>query len=62
VASLPRTALGTRIIIRPGEDCGVIALSEFLIAKLASDERFSKMTTNRIIAMLKRKDFVICDI
>jgi hypothetical protein len=62
VASLPRAALGTRIIIRPGEDGGVITLSEFLIAELASEERFRKMTTNRIIAMLKRKDFGISDI
>jgi hypothetical protein len=62
VASLPRAALGTRIIICPGEDGGVITLSEFLIAVLASFERFRKMTTNRIIAMFKRKDFVIGDI
>jgi hypothetical protein len=33
-----------------------------MIAELASDERFRKMTTNRIIAMLKRKDFAIGDI
>ena len=59
VASLPRAALGTRIIIRPGEDGGV---TEFLIAELASDERFRKMTTNKIIAMLKRDDFAIGDI
>ena len=62
LASLPRAALGTRIIIRPGEDGGVVTLSEFMIAELASDERFRKMTTNRIIAMLKRKDFAIGDI
>ena len=63
LASLPRAALGTRIIIRPGEDGGVITLSEFMIAELASDERFRKMTTNKIvIAMLKRKEFVIGDI
>ena len=62
VASLPRAALGTRIIIRPGEDGGVVTLSEFMIAELASDERFRKMTTNRIIAMLKREDFAIGDI
>ena len=62
VASLPSAALGTRIIIRPDEDGGVITLSEFLIAEMASDERFRKMTTNRIIAMMKRKDLVICNI
>jgi hypothetical protein len=61
VASLPRAALGTRIIIRPGEDGGVITLSEFLIAELARDERFRKMT-NKIIVMLKRDDFAIGDI
>jgi hypothetical protein len=62
VASLPRAALDTRIVIRPEEDGCVITFSEFLIAELASDERFRKMTTNRIVAMLKRKDFVIGDI
>ena len=56
---------GKRILVAvtgPGEDGGVITLSEFMIAELASDERFRKMTTNRIIAMLKRKDFAIGDI
>jgi hypothetical protein len=39
-AALPRTALGTRIIIRPGEDGGVMTLSEFSIAELASKQKF----------------------
>jgi len=41
-AALPRTALGTRIIFRPGEDDSVITLSEFLIAELASEQKFPK--------------------
>ncbi len=61
-AALPRTTLGTRIIIRPGEDGGVITLSEFLIAELASEQKFPKKTTNRILTMMKRKEFVLCDI
>ena len=58
VAALPRAAVGTRIIMRPGEDGGVITQSEYLIAELASTERLTKKCTNNIIAMLKRKDFV----
>ena len=58
VAALPRAAVGTRIIMRPGEDGGVINQSEYLIAELASTERLTKKCTNNIIAMLKRKDFV----
>ena len=50
VAALPRTAIGTRIIIRPGEDGGVIAQSKYLIAELASKEKFivAEIRTNRI--------------
>lgn len=57
VAALPRAALGTRIIICPGEDGGVVTRLEFLIAEWASKAKCTKMTTNSIIAMLKRKDF-----
>jgi hypothetical protein len=58
VAALPRAAVGTRIIIRPGEDGGVNTQSEYLIAELASEERLTKKCTNKIIAVLRRKDFV----
>ena len=62
VAALPRTAVGTRIIIRAGEDGGVITQSEYLIADLASKEKFTKGSTNNLIAMLKRNDFVPAEI
>lgn len=58
VAALPRAAVGTRVIIRPGEDGGVITQSEYLIAELASKEKLTKRCTNNIIAMLRRKDFI----
>ena len=57
VAALPRAAVGTRIIMRPGEDGGVITQSEYLIAELASQEKLRKKCTNKFIALLRRKDF-----
>jgi len=45
VAALPRAAVGTRIIMRPGEDGGVITQSEYLIAELASQEKLRKKCT-----------------
>ena len=42
VAALPRAAVGTRIIMRPGEDGWVITQSEYLIAELASQEKLKK--------------------
>ena len=62
VAALPRAAVGTRIIICPGQDGGVITQTEYLIAKLASDETLPTRCTNKIIAMLKRKDFITDEI
>ena len=57
VASLPRAALGTRIIIRPGEDGGVITLSEFLIAELASEQKFptGRMGVNQQNALWQQR-------
>ncbi len=56
-APLPKTALGTRIIIRPGEDGGVIALSEFLIAELASKQKFptGRMGVNQQKALWRQR-------
>ena len=42
VAAMPRAAVGTRIIMRPGEDGGVITQSEYLIAELAIQEKLRK--------------------
>ena len=39
VAALPRATVRTRIIIRPGEDGGIITQSEYFIAALASSDR-----------------------
>jgi hypothetical protein len=37
--ALPRTVCKSRIIIRKGEDGGVVTLPENMIAKLASEEK-----------------------
>ena len=62
VAALPRTAVGTRIIICPCEDGRVITQSEYLIVALVSTERLTKSSINNIIAIVKRKDFVLDNI
>ena len=57
-ASLPRENNQSRIIMSQGVDGdGVVTKSEFMIVQLASDEKLTKRTANRIIKMVKRKDF-----
>jgi hypothetical protein len=60
--ALPRAACESRIIIREGEEGGVITLTEYMIAKLASDEKLKKRTSNKVIEMVRRSDFVPADI
>ena len=40
-----------------GVDEGVVTHSEFMIVQLASDEKLTKRTSNRIIQLVKRKKF-----
>ena len=57
-ASLPRKNNQSRIIMSQGVDgAGVVTKSEFMIVQLASDEKLTKRTANRIIKIVKRKDF-----
>ena len=57
-ASLPRENNQSRIIMSQGVDRdGVVTKSEFMIVQLASDEKLTKRTANRIIKIVKRKDF-----
>ena len=51
-------SLGDRIIMREGVDGGVVTRTEYMIAQLASEEKLTKRTTNRIIKLVKRDDFV----
>ena len=51
--ALPRTASEGRIIIREGEDGGVVTLAAYMIAKLASKETLKKRTGNKIIEMIR---------
>lgn len=60
--SLPGAALGSRIIISEGVEGGVVTKTEFMIAQLASEEKLTKRTSNRIIRMIKQKDFKPADI
>ena len=51
-----------RVVIRPGESGGLLTRSEFELAKLCTDERLRKKTSDRIIRMIKQRSFVIEDI
>ena len=50
------------LIIRPGESGGVLTRSEFEIARFCAEEKLKKRTSDRLLAMIKRRDFVIEDI
>jgi len=55
-------SLGDRIIMREGVDGGVVTRTEYMIAQLASEEKLTKRTTNRVIKLVKRDDFVPAEI
>ena len=48
-----------RVVIRPGESGGLLTRSEFELAKLCTEERLRKKTSDRIIRMIKQRAFVI---
>ena len=50
------------MVIRPGESGGLLTRSEFVLAKLCTEERLKKKTSDRLIRMIKRRAFVIEDI
>ena len=51
-----------QLIIRPGESGGVLTRSEFELSRFCAEEKIRKKTCDRLLAMLKRRDFVIEDI
>ena len=51
-----------QLIIRPGEEGGIITQTEFQFSKFCAEEKLKKKTSDRLICMIKRRDFVIEDI
>ena len=51
-----------QLIIRPGEEGGVMTLTEYELAKFCAEEKLKKRTSDRLISMPKKRDFVIEDI
>jgi len=48
-----------QLIARPGESGGVLTRTEFTVSKFCTEEKLKKRTSDRLLAMLKRRDFVI---
>jgi hypothetical protein len=51
-----------QLIIRPGEEGGIITQTGFMFSKFCAEEKLKKKTSDRLISMIKRRDFVIEDI
>jgi hypothetical protein len=51
-----------QLIIRPGEEGGIITQTEFMFSKFCAEEKLKTKTSDRLISMIKRRDFVIEDI
>jgi hypothetical protein len=51
-----------QLIVRPGESGGVLTRTEFTLSKFCTEEKLKKKTSDRLFAMLKRRDFVVEDI
>ena len=51
-----------QLIIRPGEGGGIITQTEFMFPMFCAEEKLKKKTSDRLICMIKRRDFVIEDI
>ena len=51
-----------QLIIRPGEEGGVLTHTEYVLSKFCAEEKLKKRSSDRLISMLKRRDFVIQDI
>ena len=48
-----------QLIIRPGEEGGIITQSEIKFSKFCAEEKLKKKTSDGLISMIKRRDFVI---
>ena len=51
-----------QLIIRPGKEGGIITQTEFMFSKFCAEEKLKKKTSDRLISMIKRRNFVIEDI
>ncbi len=51
-----------QLIIQPGEEGGIITQTKFMFSKFCAEEKLKKETSDRLISMIKRRDFVIEDI
>jgi hypothetical protein len=51
-----------QLIIRPGEEGGILTQTEFIFSKFCAQEKLKKKTSDRLMSMIKRRDFVIEDI
>ena len=51
-----------QLIIRPGEGGGIITQTEIMFSMFCAEEKLKKKTSDRLITMIKRRDFVIEDI
>ncbi len=51
-----------QLIIRPGEEGGIITQTEFMFSKFCAEEKLKEKISDRLISMIKRRDFVIEDI
>ena len=51
-----------RLVIRPGESGGLLTRTEFQVANFCTEEKLKMKTSDRLIRMIKRRDFVIEDI
>ncbi len=51
-----------QMIIRLGESGGVLTRSEFELSRFCAEEKLRKKTSDRLLSMLKKRDFVIEDI
>ena len=50
-----------QLIIWPGEEGGIITQTEFMFSKFCIEEKLKKKTSDCLISMIKRRDFVIED-
>ncbi len=48
-----------QLIIRPGEGGGIITQTEFMFPMFCAEEKLKKKTSDRLISVIKRRNFVI---
>ncbi len=51
-----------QVIIRPGEGGGITTQTEFMFSMFCAEEKLKKKPSDRLISMIKRREFVIEDI